>query len=438
VRVLVFVVFVIIFLVGLPSIQSSLATIHGENPRWFETVESWYEQNQISEIEYQNAIKFLIKNGIIKTESSSSRILAIYGISDGEQNWNIISSTLDGKDKTVIATFDFSGIGNQRPIHALDVKLSPDGKYFLYSFSKDQNNSLWLVDTDTKEKKLIIKEGNAQRLSEYYWSPNSKKITYSLWDIPPPCPQCGMSLYRINGPWFIYDVANDTHDIIREKTRSLGLVGWWNDDELVFVKLEIPFDTIPIYLYNIHSNKSNLLIEQDHLPAVIINGDEKTRLITSPIISNSCDILVINNVIDTQYHIEESNTTCPSNFNPNFWISDESLKMIYNRGTSPSGGPIGTLDRDDNGTYVISSIYMMNLESQRKTLIFEGKANSPYFILGGWNSQYDVLAYIKIQKGVYSLMISNSDGLSQVKIDEVQPGTHPNQKEIPFYGWKLE
>ena len=99
------------------------------------------------------------------------------------------------------------------------------------------------------------------------------------------------------------------------------------------------------------------------------------------------------------------------------------------------------LDVDENGVYLISSIYMMDLENQRKKPIFVGKINSPYFILGGWNSQYDVLAYIEWQKSndleIYSLMISNSDGLSSVKIDETRRDISDHHKEIPFYGWKI-
>lgn len=432
--------FGIIFVLSVFMVINSLVPIYAENPLWFENVETWYQQNKISEIEYHNAVKYLMTNRIIETESSDSKILAIYGILDEEQNWNIISSSIDGNDKKVITTFDFTGLEGYRPIHALDVILSPDGKYFLYSFPKSQDDSLWLVDTDTKEKKLIVKKTDNQILSEYYWSPDSKKITYSLLDIPPPCPQCGMPLYQIFGPWYIYDVENDTHEIIREKTRSLVLMGWWNDNELVFNKFEIPYETIPLEIYDIHSKKSDHLKDLDRLPTAIINANEKTVLITSHTISNTCDILIINSETETSYHIQENNVACPSNYNPNFWISNMDFKMIYGVGSSPSGGPIGWPDVDDNGVYLISSIYLMDLENQRKEPIFVGKTNGPYFLLGGWNSQHDVLAYIEWQKNdieTHSLMISNSEGLSSIKIDETRREVSDNRKEIPFYGWKI-
>jgi hypothetical protein len=83
----------------------------------------------------------------------------------------------------------------------------------------------------------------------------------------------------------------------------------------------------------------------------------------------------------------------------------------------------------------------MDLETQRKESIFEGKVNGPYYILGGWNSQHDVLAFIEWEKDqdndIFRLMISKSDGSSSVKIDETQIQSFAHHEEIPFYGWKF-
>jgi len=412
-----------------------------EIPKWVRTLSSWYDEGRISEDEFNMAISFLLKNKIIEGESINSDIRVIYGIADKDKKWNIISSLIDGSDKELITTFDFTGLDGQRPIHALDLKLSPDGKYFLYPFTKDNVGSLWLLDTETKEKKLIIKKSENQRLSEYHWSPNSKKITYSLWDIPPPCPQCGMPLYSINGPWYIYDIEKDTHEMIREKERSLSLLGWWNNDHLIFMESEIPFEKFPVYLFNINSKISIPLTEMKSLPNVIINLEEGTRVFQSFLARDTCEILTINENTGDESIILQNNITCPSNYNPNFSISSDSLKMMYGKGKSPSGGPITTTDADENSVYVISSVYSRDLQTGNETPIFLGKVNGPYFIFGGWNEQYDALAYIDWQvnngTSVYTLKISKSDGSSSIEIAKSHPDASTHHNEIPFYGWKI-
>jgi len=380
-------------------------------------------------------------------ESKTSQIQAIYGIADENHSWNIISSSIDGSDKELITTFDFSGLEGQRPTHALGLQLSPDGKYFIYSFPKDNDNSLWLFDTETKEKKLIIKEGENQHLSEYYWSPNSKKITYSLWDIPPDCPECGMPLYSILGPWYLYDVEKGTHEVIREKERSLELLGWWDNDHLIFIKFEIPYEKFPIHLFNINSKITLPLAEIDtlggipSLPTVLINQDDGIMVYPAMFEDfNTCNIFIINKKTGHESIILQNNTFCASNYNPNFSISSDGLKMIYGKGMSPSGGPITTTDADDNGVYVISSVYSRDMQAGKETPIFLGKPNGPYFIFGGWNDQYDALAYIVWEKNngteSFALKISKSDGTLPIEIARTNRATSEHYKEIPFYGWR--
>jgi hypothetical protein len=380
-------------------------------------------------------------NKIFDEDSTHSKILAIYGILDEEKNWNIISSSLDGQEKEVLATFNFTGNEGQRPRYALDIVLSPNGEYFLYSFPKSSFDSLWLVNTDTKEQRLVVQKEENQRLSQYFWSPDSKKFTYSLQDLPPPCPNCGMPAYQINGPWYVYDIENNTHEMIREKTRSLALMGWWNNDNLLFTEFDLFIKNFPLTIYEINSKKSSFLITLEQIPTVVINQNERTKFFSFMIVDNICDILIINPSYETSYNIQEENVSCHSNYNPNFWLSDDGSQMIYGRGTSPSGGPIGWPDIDENNVYLISSIYLMDLETQRQESVFEGKVNGPYYILGGWNSEHDVLAYAKLQvnsdETVFSLMISDSDGNSPVKIDEIRTDTGKQQREIPFYGWKI-
>ena len=411
-----------------------------EIPKWVRTLSSWYDEGRISEDEFNMAISFLLKNKIIERESINSDIRVIYGIMGEQSQFKIISSSLDGIDKKTITNFDFNGVG-QRIIFALDLKFSPNGKYFLYSFPNDNTGSTWLVDTETKETKLFVAKNDNQRLSEIFWSPDSRKITYSLWDIPPPCPSCGMPLYYINGPWYIYDVEKGTSEKTREKTRSLSTLGWWNNDSLLFSEFEfLRYEKIRLHLYDINSKISTPLTEINFLTAAIINQKDNTKLINSPLISDMCEILIIDLEKGIESMFLENNSTCPSNYNPNFWISDDGLKMIYGKAKSPSGGPISSKDRDDHGVYYIPSVYSMNLEKKSENPIFLGEPNGPYFILGGWNDKHNVLAYVEWQKKEiesYSLFISDSDGSSPVKIAETSVYAGPHHKEIPFYGWKF-
>ena len=100
-----------------------------------------------------------------------------------------------------------------------------------------------------------------------------------------------------------------------------------------------------------------------------------------------------------------------------------------------------TIDTDDNGVNVISSIYYRDMQTGNEKPIFLGKPNGPYFIFGGWNEQHDSLAYIDWQKNngtdIYTLKISKSDGSSPVEIEKSNGGASLHHKEIPFYGWKI-
>ena len=368
-------------------------------------------------------------------------VRAIYGIADEQKNWKIMSTSLDGSDKNIIAIFDFNHLEGQRPIQALDIKLSPNGKYFLYSFVKDTPDSLWLVDTETKERKLIVTKKDNQRLSEYFWSPDSKKFTYSLSDTTSPCQYCVMPLYNILGPWYIYDIEKETKQMIRDKEGSLNLLGWWDNNFLVFVQFELRFEQFPIHLFNINWKTTKPLIETEYLPTVLINQEYGTRVFQSMMDLKTCQILIINERTSKESIISQNNTSCASDYNPNFSISFDGLTMMYGKSTSPSGGSIQTIDTDDNGINVISSIYYRDIQTGNEKPIFLGKPNGPYFIFGGWNEQHDSLAYIDWQKNngtdIYTLKISKSDGSSPVEIEKSNERAPLHHKEIPFYGWKI-
>ncbi|MGI0041534.1 MAG: hypothetical protein ACRD94_06175 [Nitrosopumilaceae archaeon] len=419
----------------------SISTSYAEETSissWVEQITLWYKQHKISESEFHNAFDFLIEKEIIKSNSSKSTKELIYGISDKEKNWNIVRSTLDGATKEVITSFNLTSLEGVRPLHAIDLKLSPDGKFFLYVFSKD-SKSLWIVDTETKVKQLVVKAEDNQRLSQYFWSPDSKKISYSLEDIPPPCDNCGMPAYFISGTYYFYDIENQKTQIIREPTRGIGLGGWWDNEHLVFSEFEWHYVKIPFHLYNINSKESIFLTEVDYFPSLVINQNNNHMIVLNPSITNKCEILIINTEAKKESRIQLDDP-CPTNYNQDFSLSQDGFNLIYGKVQAPFGGEITTAVADKNGVYVIPSIYSLNLKTKIEHPILLGKPNEKYIMFGSWNEESDALAYldwhIEPEEERFSMMISKSDASKAIEIAKIERGRQEHWQEITFYGWK--
>lgn len=367
------------------------------------------------------------------THQTTSQVRGVYGILEQGQ-WNIYSVAINGS-KELMTSFDAKSFVNARARDPLTIKLSPDGKYFLYRQNHIQAEPLWLVGISGKDKKIIASAGTNELLKEFLWSPDSKRILYQMYKIPEPCPDCGVPAYSVGGPWYIYDLEKrQTMKLDTTNQIFWRAIAWLNDKEIIFADSKI--SGITLYDFNAGTAEEFYgLHAGEQLDDTVVKDGKVLVSILPPSfgINYSCDLVVINSERNIDVVLSENNRLCESNYNPNYWLSSGGSKLIYGKGVSPSMATIATSSTDKFGRYVISSIYSLDIQTKKDVPILVGEANKSSFIMGGWDESSDALAVIEWypindNELNYILLITDSAGSGKIEIAT-------SENEIPFYGW---
>jgi len=371
-----------------------------------------------------------------KNSSNQDLKMGVYGISDQNQ-WNIVATSLDGTFKKNITSFDIENLQNMRPRWALDLKVSPDGKYLLYSFLNKQERELWLEETKTHNKNVIAKSNANQTLKDSYWSPNSKMVLFQIYEIPPPCDICGMSAFNPGGPWFIYDIdSKQTREIKAKDHRFPRSIGWLDDNYFLLLNTN-NFGRPPIiYSYNINSKIAEPLYwlnAREQIDEIVVNKEGTILLPFASFAGTDCKLIVIDNGVKYEINLSDKNEGCYSNYNQNYWFSNDGKKLILGKTVNLNNNNMTNGLDDKYGRYLISSIYSLDLITGEEKPILLGSPDNSSFIMGGWDESNDALIYLE-QSPIddtelgFKLVMSRSDGSLPIEIAR-------SQNEIPFYGW---
>ena len=364
----------------------------------------------------------------------------IYGILNKQIQWDIFSTSLDGVDKKLITSFNFTGFENARPRSILNLQPSSDGKYLLYSSPYLNNKSLWLASIDSQSEQIIVSSNENQTLREFYWSPNSDKILYHLYDVPPPCPMCGISAFNQGGPWHIYELETKQTIMLDTTNQTFSrAIGWLDSDKILFIDYWNTGRASTIYIFDVNSTNTEILYQLDkreQLDDIVVHESGNILLSILPPsfgINYNCKLLIVDSdrVINTI--LSEHDRICESNYNPNYWFSSDGTKLIFGKGSSPTEGEVTTTSTDKYGRYIINSIYSLDLETKTQSPVLIGKPDETTYVMGSWLESDDALAFLEFNPvdesaENYKLLISKSDGTESVEIAR-------SDKEITFYGW---
>jgi len=258
--------------------------------------------------------------------------------------------------------------------------------------------------------------------------------------VPPPCPNCGITAFNQGGPWYIYELETKQTIMLDTTNQSFTrTIGWLDSDKILFMDSWNTGRASTIYIFDVNSTNTEILYqldEREQLGDIVVHETGNILLSILPPsfgINYSCKLLIVDSdkVINTI--LSEHDRICESSYNPNYWFSSDGSKLIFGKGSSPTGEQIATTSTDKYGRYIINSIYSLDLETKTQSPVLIGKADETTYVMGGWLESDNALAFLEINPGDesaenYKLLISKSDGIEPVEIAR-------SDKEITFYGW---
>ena len=258
-------------------------------------------------------------------------------------------------------------------------KLSPDGKYLSFLVNKNSIEELYIVEMEENGKQVQVSE-KGLNIEDFFWSPNSQKITYKAKDIDQ------------NHDIYLYDVVKDITNKVTNNSSVEKLGNWSPDGEwIVYSVIKGDEDKVGIFKKNPSGVDEVRLTEnfEDHNPLWSPDGNKIAFLSTRG--SDDIDIYTL----DIENN-EEKNITASQGNDYDFSWDPDGKRITF------------VSEREDN-----PEIFVIDITLKQDPIRL---------------TDNDSLEYSPIWKDNKIIFISDSDGDNDIY--SMTPSDGSNQKRL--------
>jgi hypothetical protein len=363
-------------------------------------------------------------------EDPNTKVYVIYGLFENGR-WKVVSQDIQNYTRKELLSFYTENFTTIRPQQLMTGEVSPNGKYLLYKYTNNADgielSKLYLLDIKTGKQQLIEKDSVGHRVEEYHWSPDGLQVVYQLYQVPPPCPTCGMSFCSSGGPWIFYTPYNGKKVYLNVENYSFSTaVGWLDTKTILFAKHCYYQETY--FAYNLDNGSYNPMGMGGVVYQIGQGPKDQTTFAFIPrgYINDSvgsCGFQVMDGrSLRTVYN--DSNAICngvigyPSKFQ---WLNAD--EIIFSKGSYVNK------DIDNN---VTASVYSVNVSMPFSARSVISRTSTVDYYFMGYKPIAKRLLVLELTenntKDRFKLYLTNTQGKDIIEVAR-------SDYEMAFYGW---
>jgi Tol biopolymer transport system component len=357
----------------------------------------------------------------VKFQTKNPQTKIVFAVIEGK-NVNVYSSELNGDEKKLLLTDEIESF-NTPADQAVYMAISPRGDSIAYTLPKNARYvPLYLMNADGSNKQKI-----AEKAIYFRWSPDGKRILYSLLGRDQPKER---SFYPFGEEWHILDLKTGKDEVIAVGREGFqGIWSWKQEDRPVFYGSS--FGQTWLFNYDLKTkrsrstrmtwrNKTLTNFEAGFSPS------ERRRVLAlwTCCVELTFDIFELSANNRRVKRLVRSPGTI---YTPGIkWNGED--EFFFVKATGIDGQPPVTTRTNEYGFYALDSIYKYSFKTRRTEKVVEGRANRTYRlkdVIQGKGLLVTSLA--PKQTPVYALEFR--------KLDGTQPKTiYTSDKAISYIG----
>lgn len=207
----------------------------------------------------------------------SNRVRAVFAAFEGSRI-NLYASDLDGSNSKLLLSEETPFTKSLAPVHyAIKARVSPGRQSIAFMCPSRGDTSVYLIDAQGQNKRKLF-----DNTESFDWSPDGKKIVYSLAHRTESNPLAGRPLWDPGFEWRIFDTQTGESELIGSPPDHLQTLGAWVDDKrIIFISNSVDALYLMVLDVSTKLTVANKLMDGDrHIWGISTNANTGRTIVS--------------------------------------------------------------------------------------------------------------------------------------------------------------